>query len=189
MKKLLSVIAVLGACAVLTSALTACGGKKAESKSDGGTQSSVTDVTKGEETTAAPEDDGLSDYDWMKFKMPEGFEEFGESDSYTTIQETENSKHKMKFFRRTKSADTDMDAIVDEEVSKDTDRYSKGETFQMGNYTWVTENFTFNSNDSRKFYTQLDDTHYAYITVFEMTEADDAVKTVLESFTADPSKI
>lgn len=191
MKKVLSLIAILGACVIAATAMTACGGndKKEASKADTASTAASDSKTEQQDATEAPADDGTTDFGWVKFKMPEGFEETKESSSYTTITDTQNSKRIMKVFAEYLSAGKTPESVRNEKVEKSSGRSEKGEDLTIGGTTWYVEKFTFNGNDSRKFYSGLDETNYVYITAFEMTEEDEAVKTVLESFAADPSKL
>ena len=161
---------------VLTlSVFTACNSAQPTGTDNGG--SDVIDADGG---------DTLADFDWIKFEMPEGYENAKESDSYVTIQKTGDSDYMLKFFSSYIFEGETMESIVEEEGSDD--YYTPGESFELGGYKWYTIHFTFNDKESSKFYTQIADKHYLQITAFGLTEDSDEVKTVLGSVVIDQAQ-
>ena len=121
---------------------------------------------------------------YASFNMPDGWVDSAESDSYVTIEDGANDNRTMKIFVERYFGDDTLEAVTQKEAGY----YGEdalGAEFDMGIYHWVSVNFTFKDNPSRKFYAQLDDEHYVYVTAFEMTEDDEEVKIVLSTLSAE----
>ena len=180
MKKSVKLIALLCALLMLVS-LAACGEKKDDTskKSDDKTSDS---------SVEEPESN-LTDFEWVKFEMPEGWSDANESDSYVTIHEDANTKHTVKFFGHTNATGISMEELAKQDAEKDAERYTADAAVEIGGRTYYPVRFKFNDNDSVRLFTDIDGDHYTYITIFEMTETDPAAQQILTTIEFDPSKI
>lgn len=181
MKKPVKWLALLCALLMMVS-LVACGSEKkddADQKSDDKTA----------ETTVDEPASNLTDFEWVKFEMPEGWSDAQESDAYVTVQDEANTRHIVKLFSRTNSVGKSLEDIAKEDAEKDTERYSLDAPITINDRTWYPVRFKFNDNDSVRLFTDIDGDHYTYITIFEMTETDPAAQQILTTIEFDPSKI
>ena len=185
--KIKSIIAILCAAVIGASVLAACSNSNSSKSEESSKAASTADNSKAEETEAASDSD-LADFGWVKFKMPEGYEDLKESASYITIGDAADSHKKVKIFNKTILSGDTVESIAEKTIT-DPERYQRGDDFEMGDYKWITINFTFNDKPSRHFYTQINDKKCMYLTVYEQTQDDAAVKTILESIKADASKL
>lgn len=177
MQKAVKILALLCALVMLVS-LAACGGDKKDNstkKSDDNTA-----------TEAAEPESNLTDFEWVKFEMPEGYADKKESDSYVTIGEEENSKHIIKLFLNTLISGKTVEEVVKSEAEK-SDTYTLDSAVEIGGRTWYPIRFTFNDNPSVKLYTDAGDGYLCYLTIYEMEENEPAVQTVLKSIEFDTS--
>ena len=180
MKKTVKLLALICALVMLVS-LAACGEKKDDTSSKSGENTA-------EAETEAPASN-LTDYEWIKFEMPEGWADAKESDSYVTIREEADSDHVVKFFSHSYVTTKDLAEIVEKDASYDTERYHVGETFDLNGRKYYPEYFKFNDNDSVTLYVEIDADHYCEISVFEMTETAEPIKTILNSMEFDTTKL
>ena len=90
----------------------------------------------------------------------------------------------MKIFRETLFSDD----TIESKAAKKGESYgtAPGEPFQLGSYTWIPVDFTFNDTPSRFFFAPVDDKHLTYITAYTLTDADEPVKTVLSTLVVAP---
>ena len=116
---------------------------------------------------------------YASFNMPDGWAEVQESDSYATIAEEANDDHMMKIFREHLFSGDTIESVA----AKKGEMYgtAPGEPVVYGSTTWIPVDFTFNGTPSRFFYSQLDDENLMYVTVYELTDADEPVQTVLST--------
>ena len=178
MKTTVKLVSLL--CALLmVFSLAACGEKADTAKdSDAKTTSSDSDST-----PAPAANDKLTDFGWVKFEMPEGYSDSKESDSYVTIAEDADSHHIIKFFSQTLfSGKTAADVAAE----KADDKNTLGEKITVNGRDWYPLYFKFNDKDSVKLYTDVNESKYVYLTVYEMTENEPAVQTVLNSIEIIP---
>ena len=120
------------------------------------------------------------------FNMPDGWVDADESDKYATIQEEADSHHMMKIFCRTLFSSDTIESVAAKEA--ETHGTAVGEPFELGSYTWIPVDFTFNDTPSRFFFAQIDEGHYTYITAYELTDADEPVKLVLSTLVVTPEE-
>lgn len=171
MKKPLLLTLVATCLLALTLGLAGCGG------SGGGEAASDAPDVPGTPTTIQ----------YASFNMPDGWADRAESSSYVSIVEEADGDHVMKIFVEHLFSGDTIQSVAEKEASYYGDD-ALGEAFEMGGYTWIPVSFTFNDNPSRKFYTQLDDENYAYVTTFEMTEDDEPVQIVLSTLSLEVSE-
>jgi hypothetical protein len=194
MKNTVKILALLCALALMLS-LAACGGstEQPQAPAQGGNEpdpnagAADTGADDGQIVVGDPEpEDTRLDYGWIKFQMPEGYEDAQESDSYLTIRSTENSYHVIKVFREYKGDKTVAEMAAEKLASSD--RYTPGETLTINGREWVTVNFTFNDNPSVFFFGEGYDKYYIRVTVFEMTADEPAVQTLLSDIELVPQE-
>ena len=181
MKKSVKWLALLCALLMMVS-LVGCGGEKkddADKKSDDKTA----------ETTVEAADANLTDFEWVKFEMPEGWFDAKESDAYITVHDDANTKHIVKMFSRTNTSGKSIEDLAKEDAEKDAERYSVDAPITINDRTWYPVRFKFNDNDSVRLFTDIDGGHYTYLTIFEITETDPAAQKILTTIEFDPSKI
>lgn len=172
MKKTVKLSALICAL-IIIAALAACG-----EKNTGETSSQAADTS-----SAA-----LADYGWVRFEMPAGYADTNESDYYVAVADENNDKHIIKIFNHTLvSGKTLEDEIADEmEYSQNP---SIEDAFDVNGRSWTPAYFDFNSNRSVKLFTQPNDSTCCFLVVYEMTETDEAVQTVLSSIEFVPENI
>lgn len=170
MKSMLALVAALGI------AMSGC-------SSDAGSDNSSSST----KTQAAT--DNLTDFDWVAFEMPAGWEDAKESDSYVTVQKSDNHDAKIKISSATlfSSAPTAADKAA-EVKEKQGDYYGDGGTQKIGDYEWTLLTFTFNDNPSVKAYADVDEDTYVEVTIFEQGVDNPDVQTVLSTIKVDPAK-
>lgn len=180
MKKSVKWLALLCALLMMVS-LAACGGEKkddADKKSDDKTA----------ETTVEAADANLTDFEWVKFEMPEGWADAAESPLYVTVKEDADHDHIVKLFSKGKGADFSVEDIAKDDAAKDPERYTADAAVEIGGRTYYPVRFKFNDEDSVRLFTEVDSEHYCYITIFQMKEDAPAVQTILNSIEFDVSK-
>lgn len=178
MKQFVKLLALLCALIMLVS-LAACGEKKDDTKDSG---------SKTSDSSVEEADSNLTDFEWVKFEMPEGWSDAKESDAYVTIAEDADDHHKMKMFNNSLAGETIQEKI--EREYGDDDYYTvEKDPVELSGRTWYVVRFNFNNNPSVMLYTDLVEGKLFYITAFEMDENADAVKTVLDSLEFDESKL
>ena len=181
MKQSVKWIALLCALLMMVS-LVACGGEKKD-------DSSKKSDDKTAETTVEEPASNLTDFEWVKFEMPEGWSDAKESDAYVTVHDDANTKHIAKLFCRTNATGKSIEDLAKEDAAKDAERYSVDAPITINDRTWYPVRFKFNDNDSVRLFTDIDGGHYTYITIFEITETDPAAQKILTTIEFDPSKI
>lgn len=180
MKKTVKILALLCALMMLVS-LVACGDKKDDTakKSDEKTSDSSQ-----EEATES----NLTDFEWVKFEMPEGWADAAESPAYVTVKEDANHDHIVKLFSKGKGADFSVEDIAKDDAANDPERYTADAAVEIGGRTYYPVRFKFNDEDSVRLFTEVDSEHYCYITIFQMKEDAPAVQTILNSIEFDAEK-
>lgn len=185
MKKLVITLCAM----VLAMGLAACSGGSGSSAASSGSAdaASGSSAAAGSAETAAA---NLTDYGWIAFEMPEGWEDAKESDKYETIAETANNKHMMKFMLNTlvSSYPTAADKAADD-IGKEYNHYTDGGTMTIGGYEWSIANFEFNGNPSFTAYADVADKRCLKITVYEMTPDDPAVQTVFSTLVVNQDEL
>lgn len=175
MKKL-GAKSLMAAVAILGLSLSGCSG------SSGSDDPNATE-------TAQSTADNLTDYGWVAFEMPAGWEDAKESDSYITIQKSANHDARIKIFSETlfSSAPTAAEkAAADKE--KRGDYYSDGGTQKIGDYEWTLLTFTFDGNPSVQAYADVDEDTCVTVTIFQQEIDNPDVQTVLSTMAIDPDK-
>lgn len=180
MKQSVKILALICALILLVS-LAACGDKKDDSAAKKSDDSGSSDVNE-------PASD-LTDFGWVKFKIPEGWADNNESPAYVTVVEDADSHHIVKLFGYTYGTLTNPEDLAKNDAEKDPDRYTVDEPVEIGGRTWYPVRFTFNDVDSVRLFGEVDGEHYCYVTIFEQSENDPAVQTILNSIEFDASQI
>lgn len=180
MKNTVKILALICAL-VMVFALAACGDSKEDTskKSDDKTS----------DATEAPKDSNLTDFEWVKLEIPEGWYDAAESSAYVTVKDEADAYHIVKIFCDGKGADYSMEYIANLDVESDPDRYTADEPIEIGGRTYYPVRFKFNDEDSVRLFTEIDSEHYSYITVFQMSENDPAVQTILNSIEFVPENM
>ena len=177
MKTSMNILALICALAMVFS-LAACG-EKEEKKEDSSGKTA-------DSSTVDEPDSDLTDFEWVKFEMPEGFADAQESDFYVTIKDAADDHHLFKLFNKTLTSGKTIDDYIADE-----NEYSQNVTeespIEVSGRTWKVVHFDFNE-PSAKLFTQIDDTHCAQIVVYDHLEDDAALLTVLNSIEFDVEK-
>lgn len=175
MKTTIKILALMCALAMILT-LAACGGKKEAGSTDSGKSAAS---GSGEAASSAEEvQSNLTDFEWVKFEMPAGYSDAKESDYYVTIRQDDNDKHCMKISERTLTGGKTAAELAAEKAD---DRYTPGESFIVNSREWYPVSFQFNKEDSVILYSDVDERNAAEITVYQMTQDDPDVQTVLNS--------
>lgn len=187
--------------AVLVIVLSACSGGAASSGSASagasGSEGSAAassasadsaSAASAEASSAAAASDA-NDYGWVAFEMPQGWEESFADFSKVEIKQTDGKDVEMKIApQSTTTAGGDAEAAAAKRADQ-SDSNTLGEPFEQGGRAWYPVYFTMDGVDSAYLYTNISDKHVAYITAYKVTEADDAVNTVMNTLTFNEDEI
>lgn len=177
MRSITKTIVIAASTIALCLGLTACGGGQSSSTDSAASNNSAASSEK----TAPAAQEKSKDVDFYMFKgeMPEGYGLTGPNGNSSPLNIVE--------FRNIDNPDKIVDVEIDEGTAQEQfdkaaakDKYTAGDDFKLGKYTWKTLNFTWNKQPSVVLYTDIAEGLYAEVTLYETTLDDAAVKAFLE---------
>ena len=179
MKRTVKLIALLCALLMIVS-LAACGSKTEEKASSDKAESGAAEVTEAASN--------LTDFEWVKFEVPEGFEDTQESDSYVAFKDKEDTYRGFHVSWKSVSPSKTLEEIAESDTQYSTNA-SVDAAVELGGRTWVPVHFDFNDEPSVYLFTQIDEKHCCYIVAYKMTENDAAVQTIVNSIEFVPENL
>lgn len=124
------------------------------------------------------------DEGWIKLDMPFGYIDESNPDYVSIICEADPNK--TINIARDILLGVTLDVLIEDQVAQS--KGSLGDPFEAAGFEWNVINLVSNGKDGRRLFAQIDEMNYLRVSLFDLTEQDEAVQQVLNSLVIDMSK-